>query len=112
MSTSYGYHCRTCHVSSPHWLNHGDQVLIWLYVHRAEIMPAWRLGQENNEPGAGYLEGPTVMACYDDPQPLAFLNQHGGHDLVLEDEYRRTYPLVTSANGLPFKPDPSSELGC
>ncbi len=80
MSTHWGYYCRTCNVSSPHWLNHGENLLVHLLRDREIVTKAAALFQQHD------IEIKHSGVFYD-PSPWQFLVDHEDHILLLENEY-------------------------
>jgi hypothetical protein len=77
MSTYWGYHCRTCHVSSASWINHGDDQLATLWELRHCVTTL------HNAAG-GMIE---VEIIGFGTAPAWWVQTHWQHDVVLENEY-------------------------
>lgn len=90
MSTYWGFRCETCNVATPHWFNHGEDLLRSFWRYRAALIPAYRCLNQSDAPWALEL---NYMGVYDDPAPLAFLSEHEGHTIVLLNEYGDTEPV-------------------
>ncbi len=85
MSTYWGYHCRTCHDSSDHWVNHGDAQLAALWDLRHCVATL-----HGNAGGTVEVELLGHGAA-----PAAWVVAHWQHDVVLENEYGdRTDPAT------------------
>lgn len=80
MSTHWGYHCLTCQISSPHWLNHGEHTLLRMLEHRTIIAQAVPIFESCD------IEL-SQLGVYDSPSPVRFLADHTGHMIILENEY-------------------------
>lgn len=90
MSRYWGYYCQDCGISSPHWLNHGKDILARMYTHRFILVQAYPILQ------ACDIEV-SQLGVYDSPSPLEFLYKHKDHLLFLESEYgeRQLMPCGT-----------------
>lgn len=88
MSTSWGYHCATCNVSTEHWWNHGDDQLRLIAQNWALIKPVYELTQTTM-----WRIEIKVMDWYDNPDPLGFLAEHHDHQVLLENEYGDRRPI-------------------
>lgn len=82
MSTYWGYKCKDCDVSSEYWLNHGDDYLNVLAVTWQELEKAMK----PLEKWRGWRIDISHFNT-EDEDPVDFLQQHEGHNIVLENEY-------------------------
>lgn len=82
MSTYWGYKCKDCNVSSEHWFNHGDDYLNALVAVREDLEQVMK----RLEKWIGWRIDISHMNV-DEENPLEFLQQHKGHNIVLENEY-------------------------
>lgn len=88
MSTSWGFHCETCHVASPTWFNHGEKTLLEAYAKWPAIQQVLDT-LEGLEYFSWEIEAYIHYQERGDSEPtlFEFLRAHGGHELALLNEY-------------------------
>jgi hypothetical protein len=81
MSHYWGYRCKTDGAESPHWLNHGQDILKSFIPMTPHFVAIKEMDTE------GWIDEIKILGVSDWPNPPTFLVEHAGHDVAVIDEY-------------------------